>query len=196
MSTSLICRIKELEDQISGGGDDNLLVCDDLPIADNDLVNIRAGSAGASEDAARCDHKHPIVRQANPGYPTFLAGGNMTLVQTLNSRFWSDEESVFFGQRLRVQQPAGNGWGWVAVPNIAGFQRPMFLEAFGYRVPSTAAQIDDASGNGLNGAAPRGPVMNNEISHWSFTQRLYGSYFRRDNDLDTYITLVLQYVRL
>lgn len=164
-----------------------------LPIADNEVdTSIRTGIIGASLDYARADHNHPIRRQANPGAPNLTTGGNFTIIQALTTqRFWSDEETVYFGQRYRVQQPAGNGWGWLNMPNIAGFQRPIVQELNGYRINSTAVQDDDGS----FGATARGPVMDNMLSHWSFTQRLYGSYFRRDNPVDMYVTLVLKYIR-
>lgn len=163
-----------------------------VPIADNELDNsLRTGIVGTSLLYARADHNHPIQRQSNPGDPIITVGGNFELQANLILDRWSDEESYSYAFRTLVNQPAGTGWGWINIPNIAGFQRPRITGIGSYRFASTAIQDDDGS----FGASPRGPFMSKEVHHWSSTQRLYGSYFRRDNDFRAYIEYVVEYIR-
>ena len=166
------------------------------PTADNEAdAAIRTGQVGTSLEYARADHNHPIRRQANPGDPVLTAGGNATLVQSIILDRWSTEETYEYAFRNRVQQDEGTGWGWINVPNIAGFQRPQILPVNGYRFPSTTPQLDGPGGQGGDGAAPRGPVMNMEIGHWSSTQRVYMAYFRREANIDMYSEFVVRYIR-
>ena len=162
------------------------------PIADNEAdAAIRTGQVGTSALYARADHNHPIRRQANPGDPVITVSGSFELQANLILDRWSDEESFSYAFRTLVNQPAGNGWGWINVPNIAGFQRPRITGIGSYRFSSTAVQDDDGS----FGASPRGPFMAKEAHHWSSTQRIYGAYFRRDNDFRAYIEYVVEYTR-
>ena len=163
-----------------------------VPIADNEAdAAIRTGQVGTSALYARADHNHPIRRQANPGDPVITVSGSFELQANLILDRWSDEESYSYAFRTLVNQPAGNGWGWINVPNIAGFQRPRITGIGSYRFASTAVQDDDGS----FGASPRGPFMAKEAHHWSSTQRIYGAYFRRDNDFRAYIEYVVEYTR-
>jgi len=167
------------------------------PIPDNEVdTAIRAGQAGTSAQVSRADHNHPIRRQGNPGDPVLTAGGNLTLQQSIITDRWSTEETYKYEFRVLTQQAAGTGWGFVTVPNIAGFQRPVITAAgAGYQFSSVPTQIDTPVGAGGVGATPRGPAMNQELKHWSSTQRLYGPYFRRDNEHRAYTSFTVEYIR-
>lgn len=152
----------------------------------------RAGNVGTSLLYAREDHQHPIVRLPNPGDIVPTVGGSFDLIQSLILDRGSDEESYWWRFRVRVSQAAGNNWGWVQVPTIAGFQQPIFSELGGYMSNSIAVQDDD----GTFGASPRGPIFGYPIHHWSSTNRLYGGLFRRDNDITSlYVNFVAKYTR-
>lgn len=167
-----------------------------IPVADNEVdAAIRTGQIGTSTLYARADHNHPIIRQSNPGDPIITVGGNFELQINAILDRWSDEESYSYAFRTLVNQPAGTGWGWINIPNIAGFQRPKITGIGSYRFASTAVQEDNSGGASIDGASPRGPLMAKEVHHWSSTQRLYGAYFRRDNDFRAYIEYVVEYTR-
>ena len=165
-----------------------------IPVPDNEVdTAIRTGQIGTSSEFALADHNHPIRRQENPGDPVVTMGGNFVELQSLILDRGSDEESYWWRFRVRVSQVAGTGWGWVQFPTIAGFQQPVFMEVGGYMNPSVAVQDDD----GAFGASPRGPFMGYPIHHWSSTNRLYGGYFRRDNDVTSlYVNTVVKYTRI
>lgn len=153
----------------------------------------RTGDAGSSDEYARCDHKHPIVRIPNPGDPVITlagpAGGTLANLLILDRE--SDEESYAYKVRALVQQTAGTNWDYLVVPNIAGFQRPEIYGIGTYRNQSTVPQTDD----GTFGAAPRGPYMGKEAHEWSSTQRVYLGYFRRDIAFQTYVEFWVRYTR-
>lgn len=97
--------------------------CTTIPIADNEVdTAIRTGQIGASEEFARCDHNHPIRRQANPGFPDVTLSGPATENFTQNRRFRSDEESITFTIRKRFLTTTDNGWVIYNIPNLGGFQ--------------------------------------------------------------------------
>lgn len=173
------------------------VACDVLPVPDNELdTAIRTGQAGTSDEYARCDHNHPIRRQANPGDPVLTVSGSMVELQSLILDRWSTEESYEYEFRIRFRQVAGNDWGWINVPAIAGFQQPQILSVGNYRNPSTVIQEDEPGGNGGDGASPRGPFMGQELHHWSSTRRVYSGYFRRDNDItSSFAKFIVRYIR-
>lgn len=165
-----------------------------VPVPDNEAdTAIRTGSAGSTGEFADAGHNHPIVRQSNPGDPVLTPGGEITITQTLITDRWSTEETYEYHFRVRVEQPVGTGWGWVAVPTIAGFQQPQIFAVGTYRPQSTAIQED----NGDNqGASPRGPFMGAEAHHWTSSNRVYAGYFRRDdNPVDMFIEFNVRYIR-
>jgi hypothetical protein len=168
-----------------------------VPIPDNEVdAAIRTGIVGTSLDYARADHNHPIRRQANPGDPVITVGGNLTMSQSIVLDRWSDEESYSWAFRCRVAQPAGTGWGWLTIPTIAGFQRVKLHGIGTYRSDSNAPQTDDGTGASTDGASPRGPVMAHEVHHWSSTQRLYASYFRRDEAITSmFVEFIVEVTR-
>lgn len=160
----------------------------------------RRGENGVDTDVARCDHTHDH-RRINPTpltpVPTFSGTGTMPANIVLDR--WSDDHEVEFAWRAQVTQPAGAGWGFITIPNIAGFQRPIITLEGTYRPPSTAIQIDtDVINNQGNvGAGPRGPYMGQEAHHWSSTQRIYIGYYRRDNPITSmYIDYRARYICL
>lgn len=161
------------------------------------LQNHRRGHNGESDLVMRCDAT-PDCARINPAplEPVIVFTGTGTLSQNLRLDSWSDDKWVEYAFRARVQQDAGTGWGFLTIPNIAGFQRPIITVDGTYRVGSTAVQIDEPSGQGGDGASPRGPFMGQEAHHWSSTQRIYMGYFRRDNPLDMYIDYRVKYVCL
>lgn len=167
------------------------------PIPDNEQDDaIRTGQIGTSLEYARADHNHAIVRQSNPGDPVITAGGSAAISQSLILDRWSTEETYEYAFRVRVAQPAGTSWGWISVPNIGGFQRPQIVGIGTYRSDSNAPQTDDGTGASLDGASPRGPLMAQEVHHWSSTQRLYLAYFRRDEAITSmFIEFTARYIR-
>lgn len=168
--------------------------CDDNPISDNNHSDgnwSRVADAGESEEYARCDHKHPIVRIPNPGDPLPVYSGQGTLDASLILDRLSTEESYMYKFRLLVSQDAGTGWGFITLPTIAGFQQPKITGIGTYRFASTAVQEDD----GTFGASPRGPYMGKEAHEWSSTRRVYMGYFRRDNAHRTYVEFWVEYIR-
>jgi len=164
-----------------------------IPIADNEVdTAIRTGLAGTTGEFSDAGHNHPIRRQENPGDLVLAAGGTFVILNPLILDRGSDEESYWWRFRVQVSQVAGNNWGWVQVPTIAGFQQPIFSEVSGYLNPSVVIQGDDGS----FGATPRGPWMGYPIHHWSSTNRLYGGMFRREVDITSlYVNFVARYTR-
>lgn len=182
------CTLKELLEYM--GALESVQLATQVPVADNeDDVNLRTGTAGVSALAARADHNHPIRRLANPGNPVVTAGGTATIGAVANYPFQSTEETIEFEQRIQVTQPAGNNWGYLRVPNIAGYQRPRISELNSYRYSINPVQNDA----GTPGESPRGRHMSQEIAHWSFTRLLYLAYFYRDNAASYYVTAAFSY---
>jgi len=160
--------IKDLQDAVVKLIDDLPGPCALTPLSDNELdTAIRTGTPGTSSEFARCDHNHPIRRQANPGTPTLTFSGNATFPQTILLDFNSTEEWVSYEWRVRVDFATGNGWRTIVVPNIPGFQRPI-IESDSYR--NVGNPEPDAA---TLGARPEQPYMGDEVAHWSSTQRLY-----------------------
>lgn len=135
------------------------------------------------------------ARVANPGDPVVTFAGVGTLLQNIVLDRWSTAEMHEWAFRARVSQDAGTGWGFLQIPNIAGFQRPIITVEGTYRNPSTVVQNDEPGSQGGDGASPRGPYMGQEAHHWSSTQRIYLGYFRRDNDITSmYIDYRVKYI--
>jgi hypothetical protein len=135
------------------------------------------------------------ARVVNPGDPVITFAGTGTLLQNIVLDRWSTAEWHQWAFRARISQDAGVGWGYLQIPNIAGFQRPIITVEGTYRNPSTAIQVDEDTGQGNDGAGPRGPFMGQEAHHWSSTQRIYSGYYRRDNPITSmYIDYRVQYV--
>lgn len=158
----------------------------------------RRGYRGEDTDAARCDHTHERRRiNPTPLRPDVTFAGTGTMDANLLLREWSDDTWVAYQWRVLVSQDAGTGWGYVQVPNIAGFQRPKINVIGTYRIQSTAVQDDGSiEPQSRLGASPRGPYMGQEAHHWSGTQRIYAGFFRRDNAHRTYIELEATYICL
>ncbi len=164
------------------------------PIPDNEAdTAIRTGFAGVTGDVADAGHNHPIVPQEHPAWPGVAVNANATLLQEVvldGNR--STEEWIEYEVRVRVSVDAGTGWPIITFPSIAGYRQPILTVTNTYRNPSTTFQDDDGS----FGAAPRGPYMGIEWSHWSSTRSIYGP-FRRDNDITSwFICVSAMYVRI
>ena len=159
---------------------------DDIPVPDQDGQTTlkRQGDAGTSDEAARSDHNHDIVRLANPGDPIVTVDGAGV---TLGAQVILDRESTeeWYAYKIRVQltREAGIGWHRILVPQIAGFQQRMITGIGNYRSSTVAPQQDDLNGNqnAANGATPLGPYMGKEWHEWSSTGIIYGGIYRRDN---------------
>lgn len=170
-----------------------------LPIPDNeDDAAIRTGQVGTSLNYSREDHNHQIVRQTHFDWPGVTVISNATILQDIVLDRRSTEEWVEFETRTRVSVDAGSGWPILNYPNVAGYQQPIITVTSTYRNGSTTYQEDDqpTTSTVFKGAAPVGPYMGIEWSHWSSTRRLYGP-FRRENDIPSwYIGASVKYVRL
>lgn len=170
-----------------------------IPIPDNEVdTAIRTGTAGTTGEAADAGHNHPIRRQGYPTTPTLAltssAGSTMTAPALLDR--WSDEEAVGFEWRATVSvQPSNAGWDFITVPSIAGFQVPRITVGT-YRSTTGTPQADGPSGAGAEGAAPRGPYMGAEATHWSSTQRVYLGYYRRETAFTLYVMIRAEYTRV
>jgi len=157
----------------------------------------RRGYLGTDEKVSRCDHVHERRRiDPTPLTPTITVAGSLTSSQTLTLDRWSDDTWIEYAFRVRVNADIGVGWGYIVIPNIGGFQRPIIDLEGTYRNASTAPQIDENSGQGGVGAAPRGPYMGQEYHHWSSTQRLYQGFYRRDNAVQHWVDFRVKYVCL
>lgn len=184
-------RIKALEDDAAN----KLELCAQAPQPTQDnATSIRIGLPGSSTEAARCDHQHGTELLDAPAIPPISVLGTATQVNIAQAVDERTSETVTYWYRVLVDQPAGAGWGYVQTNNMVGFQRPR-LYPHTYRYPSTTPQIDtDVTANqGNTGAAPRGPVMNHEISQWSRTRRGYLAYYRRDLAVRKYAELEVRY---
>lgn len=184
------------------GSDATVVFCTNVGLLESDNNESegswnRAGNIGTSTAVARCDHQHPIIRIPNPGDPILTLTGNGTLAAQLILDRESTEESYMYKFRVQINDiPAGSGWTFVTVPNIAGFQRPKITGIGNYRNFSSTPQDDTGGVQSLLGAAPRGPFMGKEWHEWSSTQRLYNGYFRRDNPIErTYLEFWAEYIR-
>lgn len=166
------------------------------PLADNRAdTDLRAAVIGTSTDYAREDHKHPIRRQANPGDPVVTFSGNGVMDQAIVIRRWSDEETYYYRFRCRVAIPDGIGWQRLIVPLIGGFQYPRFVNFSQYRYSLNPPQVDENSGNGANGAMPRGQIMTGEAHNWSGSNQIYIGAYRRDNPFNAYVEFTVAYTR-
>lgn len=169
-----------------------------LPIPDNEVdTAIRTGQVGTSLDYARADHNHPIRRQVHPTWPGVTASGSATLLQDIVLDRRSTEEWVEFEIRTQVSVAAGNNWPIISIPALAGYQQPIITVTNTYRNQTSTYQLDTQQGNTTidDGAAPVGPYMGIEWSHWSSTRNLYGP-FRRENAITSwYIGASIKYVR-
>ena len=168
-----------------------------LPIPDNEIdTAIRTGQVGTSLDYALADHNHPIRRQVHPAWP----GVTTTNIAALNGEIVLDrrstEEWIEFEIRLDMQILAGNNWPIVRIPTIAGFQQPIITVTNTYRNASSTYQEDDQPTNSaiFDGAAPVGPYMGIEASHWSSTRGVYFP-FRRETDQRWFLGASVKYVR-
>ena len=158
------------------------------PIADNEVdTSIRTGTPGTSAEVSRSDHNHPIRRQTLIAHPTltyFLSAGS-TAPQTSNLDRWSDEESLIFEYRVRIDASASTGWNGITVPVLAGFQQPIIQVTSTYR----------NTGN-PQASMPRAPFMGGEANHWSSTRRVYvGPYNQKTGTGRYYVTLQVKYIR-
>lgn len=173
----------------------SLELCDTVPVADNELdTAIRTGSAWVSELAARCDHNHPIVRQANPWDPVITAAWPLTIGSQNVIRRWSDEESYEFGIRVNVTTTTDNWWARLIIPNISGFQRPIISGIGSYRY--SGAYDSDGTGNLNNQSVPQAPRMWQEINHYLFTQQIYiGRISDKESDARRWINFNVKYIR-
>lgn len=164
-------------------------LCASQAVVDTGLTYIapqihRRGYRGTDTTAARCDHVAESARiNPTPLTPELTYSGVGAMTQSLVLDRWSGEHYVAYAWRTLIDIPAGTGWGFVTIPNLAGFQRPRIGGIGTYRIGSTAVQDDD----GAFGASPRGPFMGAEAHHWSSTQRIYMGYFRRDNQFRAYV---------
>ena len=158
-----------------------------LPVADNEVdTAIRTGIVGTSADFARADHNHPIRRQVAPADPVLTYSGAGTMPQSIVTGRWTDEESVTYAYRSRVDATATTGWNIVTHPNLVGFQRPQITVEGTYR----------STGN-PQATMPRAPYMGNEANHWSSTQRVYiGPYNQKTGTGRYYLATTVKYTRL
>jgi len=132
--------------------------------------------------------------------PTIEGAGTYTtnLVQVLRTKTrWETQqdgdcrEVYRFYVRVRGVHAAGNGWGWIDVPNIAGWTRD--VSRLGTYRPTGNTNNPD---NVIQGAMPDAPFMGNEAHHWSFGQRIYLNQFHlRDNDATIWVGFVLEFYR-
>lgn len=186
---ALVQRICDLENTVRNGSTI-------VPIADS-VDAIRTGEIGISDDYARADHKHPIVRQSNPGDPTLTyvwSTGSSLISETILDR-WSTEEWYAYKFRVHGEYAGGLGWSYITIPSIAGFQQPLIYEIGTYRNQSISVQEDGPQGNGGDGASPRGPYMGKEAHHWSSTNRIYHGYNRRDTTYIMFTEFIVKYIR-
>jgi len=154
-----------------------------IPIADNEVdAAIRTGQVGTSLLYARADHNHPIRRQGNPGDMTITLTGPATLGSNQVIRRWSTEESYAYGYRANFTTTTDNGWVFITIPNKAGFQRPMIDGLGSYRYSGNYDNQPASPAQGNVGAYPNAPIMDQEINHYLYTQRIYVG---RTNDKET-----------
>lgn len=168
-----------------------------VPVPDNhDDAAVRTGVIGTSLEYARADHSHPIRRQTHPEWPgaTYT---NATLSGEVVLDRRSTETWVEFEVRWDLELAAGNNWPIVSIPAIAGYQQPIIVVTNTYRNQTTTFQSDDDdTPTGVAaGAAPVGPYMGIEWSHWSSTRGLRGPY-RREVAYRQFVSASITYVRL
>lgn len=184
---------------IDASATDHLEISTALPVPDNeDDASIRTGLAGSTGLASDAGHNHAIVRQTHPEWPGVTVNANVELLQDLVLDRRSTEEWVEYEGRARVSVAAGNNWPTITLPALAGFQQPIITVTNTYRNGSSTYQEDDQPTGSVvfDGAAPAGPYMGIEWSHWSSTRSLYGP-FRRENDITSwFIGFSAKYVRL
>lgn len=164
-----------------------------IPIADNEVdTAIRTGQIGTSTDYARADHNHPIRRQANPGDPVITIVGTGTLAASLITDRWSDEESYSWAFRAQVEATAANGWVYLVIPAIGGFQQPQI------HIVGTYRQVGNPNADdGAQGAMPDAPYMGQEAHHWSSTRRVFvGQNNSKVAAARYYVEFILKYIRV
>ena len=176
----------------------SLEIATTLPVPDNETdTAIRTGLAGSTGLVADAGHNHPIRRQVHPEWPGVAVNGNVELNAELVLDRRSTEEWVEYEIRVDTNLVAGNNWPIITVPVLAGFQQPIITVVNNYRTGTSTFQEDDQPGTSavFNGAAPVGPYMGIEWSHWSSTRNLYGP-FRRENNYRQFVGFSAKYVRL
>jgi len=165
-----------------------IIPSDSTPIADNNSsANIRTGSSGSSIEYSRSDHKHPIVRQSPPPRPdlTFQGPSESEMVEVRDYDTWTDEESVTFAYRMRVDVGTTTGWNIIRVASIPGFQVPQITVEGTYRIKGNPSD-----------SVPLAPYMGNEANHYSSTQRIYiGQYKYKTAGARYYVSVTVRYVR-
>ena len=159
------------------------------PVADNETdTAIRTGRVGTSSDYAREDHNHPIRRQGNPGDPVFthvLSNGSSVTSELIVARR-STEEWYEYVYRVNHRHGSDNGWNRIIVPSIAGFQRPQITVEGTYRY-SGQWQDDEREETRRK--------MEVEAGHYLNTLSVYIGPFQRDNQVRTWTTIRVKYIR-
>lgn len=158
------------------------------PLANQDGVpNLRTGDIGASTQFALADHKHPIVKLANPGdiIPTFAGSAGAEMTQALITDRWPEEEAYGWTWRCRVRTGGANGWDIITVPTLPGFGQPEITLEGVYRQAGNPNEDD-----GVRGAMPDAPFMGMEACHWSSTRRVYIAQFNDKPNAATYFVQI------
>lgn len=100
-------------------------------------------------------------------------------------------EKYYFHYRVRGVHAAGNNWGIIDVPNIAGWDRDIF-DVGTYRQSGNTNNPD----NPTQGAMPDAPYMGNEAHHWSNSGRIYlNQSSLRDNAATIWVEFTVEYKR-
>lgn len=160
------------------------------PVPDNEgntTATLRTGIVGASLKYAREDHNHPVRKQVAPIAPTlvFQGASGSTMPQSLVLDTWTDEESVTYAYRIRVDLSANTGWNVISIPAMIDFQRPQITIEGTYRNTGNPSTTQ-----------PRAPYMGCEANHWSSTQRIYiGQYNQKVSTGRYYVAITVRYVR-
>lgn len=156
----------------------------------------RTGDAGNSDEFARCNHKHPIVRIPNPGDPVITITGPGTIGSQAVLRRWSDEESYEYGIRVNVLTTTANGWVFLTIPNIAGFQRPIISGIGSYRYGGNYDNQPVNGAQGNQGSAPNAAWMGQELNSYLFTQRIYiGRVSGKETEARWWVNFNVKYIR-
>ena len=177
----------------------SLEIATTLPVPDNETdTAIRTGFEGSTGLVSDAGHNHAIRRQVHPEWPGVTVNGNVDLLQELVLDRRSTEEWVEYEIRTRVSVAAGNNWPIITVPPLAGFQQPLIVVTNTYRNGTSSYQEDDqpTGSTVFRGAAPVGPYMGIEWSHWSSTRGLHGPFRRENNITSWFVGFSAKYVRL
>lgn len=171
----------------------HLELCNTIPVPDNEVDgNIRSGIAGSATTAARCDHNHPIRRQAMQPDPVIAIAGPATLTQQVINRRWSDEETIYYAHRIILSLTTANGWVSWQQPQIAGFQQVQILDLNTYR---PTGNINNPGDDNF-GAMPDAPYMGQEASHFNNSRRIYiAQSSQKDNPATMWVSWVAKYIR-